>query len=68
MKRKYYLLEVEGAVEPIVRGPYHTKRERDNQAKKIRRRQQEDDGLFSADIDKVAALTVDAYSAGFFWQ
>ena len=68
MKKKYYLLEVEGGVEPIVRGPYHTKRERDNAAKKIRRRQQEDDGLFSADIDKVAALTVDAYSAGFFWQ
>jgi hypothetical protein len=68
MKRKYYLLEVEGGVEPIVRGPYHTKRERDNAAKQIRRRQQEDDGLFSADIDKVAALTLDAYSAGFFWQ
>ena len=68
MKRKYYLLEVEGGVEPIVRGPYHTKRERDNAAKQIRRRQQEDDGLFWADIDKVAALTVDAYSAAFFCQ
>ena len=68
MKRKYFLLEVEGGVGPIVRGPYHTKRERDNAAKQIRRRQQEDDGLFWADIDKVAALTVDAYSAGFFWQ
>ena len=68
MKKKYYLLEVEAGVEPIVRGPYRTKHERDNQAKKIRRRQQEDDGLFWADIDKGAALTVDAYSAGFFWQ
>jgi hypothetical protein len=68
MKKKYYLLEVEAGVEPIVRGPYHTKHERDNQAKKIRRKQQEDDGLFWVEIDKVATLTVGAYSAGFFWQ
>jgi len=47
MKKYYYLLEVEGGVEPIVHGPYHTRHKRDNAAKQIRRRQQEDDGLSS---------------------
>jgi len=68
MKKNYFLLEVEGGVEPIVHGPYHTRLERDNAAKKIRRRQQEDDGLFWVGVDKVAALTVGAYMAGFFWR
>jgi hypothetical protein len=68
MKTKYYLLEVEGGVEPIVRGPYHTKRERDNAAKQIRRRQQEDDSLFWADIDGAGTLSVGTYTACFFWQ
>ena len=68
MKKNYYLIKVEGGVEPIVRGPYHTKHERDNQAKKIRRRQQEDDGLFWADIDEMAVLAVGSYGAGFFWE
>ena len=68
MKKKYYLLEVEGGVEPIVRGPYRTKIERDSAAKRIRLSQQEDDGLFWADIDEVAVLTIGAYTAGFFWQ
>ena len=68
MKKNYYLLEVEGGVEPIVRGPYHTKHEQDSAAKQIHQTQQEDDGLFWVEIDKVAALTVGAYSAGFFWQ
>jgi len=68
MKKIHYLIEVEGGVEPLVSGPYLTKPERDNGAKQIRRRQQEDDGLFWADIDEVAVLTVGAYTAGFFWQ
>lgn len=68
MKKNYYLLEVEGGVEPIVRGPYYTRHDRDNAAKQIRRRQQEDDGLFWADINEAAVLTVGAYTAGFFWR
>ena len=68
MKRNYYLIEVEGGVEPIVRGPYHTKEERNNAAKRIRRRQQEDDGLFWADIDEAGTLAAGAYRAGFFWD
>jgi hypothetical protein len=68
MKKKYYLLEVEGGVEPIVRGPYRTKTERDRAAKRIRQSQEEDDGLFWANIDETAVLTMGAYTAGFFWQ
>jgi len=68
MKKYYYLLEVEGGVEPIIHGPYRTERERDNAAKQIRRTQQEDDSLFWADVNEVAVLTVGAYTSGFFWQ
>ena len=66
MKKTLYLLVVEGGVEPSVLGPYQTEDERDHAAKQIRRRQEEDDGLFWADIDDTAALTVGAYTAGFF--
>ena len=68
MKKLYYLIEVQGGVEPIVRGPYPTQHERDEAAKQIRRMQQEDDGLFTAKIDEQAMLTVGAYTAGFFWE
>ncbi len=68
MKKRYYLLAVEGGVEPSVQGPYQTEDERDHVAKQIRRRQEEDDGLFRADIDEAAVLTVGAYTAGFFWE
>jgi hypothetical protein len=68
MKKKFYLVEVEAGVEPIVRGPYHTENERNNAAKQIHRRQQEDDGLFWADIDDTGTLAVGTYMAGFFWE
>jgi len=68
MKGKYYLLEVEGGVEPIVRGPYRAKIKRDNAAKRIRLNQEEDDGLFWVDIDGTGGLTIGAYAAGFFLQ
>ncbi len=68
MKKNYYLLEVEGGIEPSVQGPYQTEDERDRVAKQVRRRQEEDDGLFWADFDEAAILTVGAYAAGFFWE
>jgi len=49
-------------------GPYHKEDERDNTAKEIRQRQQEDDGLFWADIDEAVILAVGTYTASFFWQ
>jgi hypothetical protein len=68
MKKKYYLFEVEGGVELIIRGPYHTKHERDNTAKQIRLEQREDDGLFWADVDETGTLVAGAYRADFFWD
>ncbi len=68
MKKTLYLLVVEGGVEPSVQGPYQTEGERDHAAKQIRRRQEEDDGLFWADIDEGAVLSVGPYTAGFFWE
>jgi hypothetical protein len=68
MKKKYYLLEVEGGVEPIVRGPYRAKIERDSAAKRIRLSQEEDDGLFWLDINEVGVPTIGVYTAGFFWE
>jgi len=68
MKKNYYLIEVEGGVEPTVHGPYKTRHERDNAAKPIRQGQEEDDGLFRADIDERGTLIVCSYMAGFFWQ
>jgi len=68
MKKNYYLIEVEGGVEPIARGPYQTEPERDNAAKQIRRRQEEDDGLFWVDIDERGTLAIGSYMASFFWQ
>ncbi len=68
MKKNYYLLEVEGGVEPIVQGPYLRKLERDTAAKQIHQSQEEDDGLFWADIDEAGTLAAGTYTAGFFWQ
>jgi hypothetical protein len=62
------LLEVEGGVEPFVQGPYETEDERDHAAKQIHRGQEEDDGLFWADINEAGMFAVGTYTAGFFWQ
>lgn len=68
MKKRYYLIEVEGGVEPIVHGPYRNRDEQDNAAKQIHRIQEEDDGLFWAEVDEARVLTVESYSAGFFLE
>jgi hypothetical protein len=68
MEKTRYLLAVEGGVEPFVQGPYQTEHQRDQAAKVIRRKQDEDDGLFWADIDEAAILTVGPYTAGLFWE
>ena len=66
--KNHYLIEVEGGVEPIVHGPYNMMDECDNAAKQIRRRHEEDDGLFWAEIDETSGLSVGSYAAGFFWE
>lgn len=66
MEKKYYLIEVEGGVEAFADGPFKTEDERDQVAKRIRTTQEEDDGLFWADVDEDGVLTVGSYTAGFF--
>ena len=61
-------VEYKDTIPSLIRGPYHTKHERDNAAKQIRLEQEEDDGLFWADIDEAGALAAGAYRAGFFWD
>ncbi len=68
MDKKYYLIEVEGAVEPSARGPFATEDEQDEAAKQIRATQEEDDCLFWADVDERGVLTVGSYMAGFLWD
>ncbi len=66
MKKKYYLIEAQQGIEPLVRGPYLTDRKRDNMARRLRQSQEEDDCLFWADVDGSGKLTVGPYIAGFF--
>lgn len=66
MEKKYYLIEVEGGVEAFTEAPFDTEKQRDRMAKLIRPTQEEDDGLFWADVDERGTLTVGSYMAGFF--
>jgi len=50
MKKSYYLLGIEGGVEPTVHGPYDTIDEQENAAKQIHREQEDDDSLFWAEV------------------
>lgn len=68
MKKTYYLIGVMQGVEPFVRGPFQTEDERDDAAKQIHERQEEDDSLFWADVDQTGELIVGPYRAGFFLQ
>ena len=66
MRTKYYLITVDDGVEPFAQGPFETENERDEIAKEIHVGQDEDDGLFWADVDERGVLTVGSYMAGFF--
>lgn len=65
---RYYLLGVEGGVEPFVQGPFQTEDERDDTAKQVHETQEEDDSLFWADVDETGGLSVGSYMARFFLQ
>ena len=66
MAKKYYLIAVEGSIEPEAIGPFRGGRKRDDEAKKVRAQQGDDDALFWADVDEKGNLNVGAYSGGFF--
>ena len=66
MKTTYYLIEVEGGVEPCVHGPYQTEEERDNAARQIHKDLGENEALFWANVDRTARLIVGSYPSRFF--
>ena len=66
METKYYLIEVEAGVESLAGRPFQTEAEKDDAAKQSRAAQDDDDGLFWADVDEEGALTVGSYIARFF--
>lgn len=68
MENRYYLIEVEGGIEPFTQGPFETENERDEIAKEIHAAMGEDDCLFWADVDDRGVLTVGSYMAGFLWD
>jgi hypothetical protein len=65
METKYYLIEVDGGVEPFAQGPFSTEDERDEIAKEIHASQNENDYLFWADVQESGVLTVGSYAAAF---
>ena len=68
MEIKHYLIEVSAGVEPFAQGPFETEDERDEIAKEIHTRQDENDCLFWADVNERGVLTVGSYMAGFFLE
>ncbi len=66
MKKTYYLIEVQGGIEPLTRGPFQDEHKRDVRAKSIHKALSLDDSLFWADVDEAGGLIVGSYTAGFF--
>jgi transcriptional regulator with XRE-family HTH domain len=66
MKIRYYVIVVEGGVEPSLNGPFDTEERQSSVARRLHRRLAEDDSLFWADIDEAGGLSVGPYTAGFF--
>jgi hypothetical protein len=66
VKRKYYVICVDGGVEPRVEGPFDTDRLRNAAARRVHKGQDADDAVFWADIDKSGGLTVGSYPSALF--
>jgi hypothetical protein len=61
-----YVLEIEGDIEPKLRGPYKNADARDRGAKRLRATDQEkENGIFALDLMNNGKVRVWAYSAGF---
>lgn len=62
----YYLIAVEGGIEPSLHGPYDTIEERDEDAREIAKDQDPgSDGLFPLDQEDDSHLSIGAYPGGF---
>lgn len=60
----FYLIDVEGSVEPSLVGPFHTHEERDEAARAIREEQDIEDALFWLDL-RDGKPVVGAFMAGY---
>lgn len=61
-----YVLEIEGDIEPKLRGPYKSPDTRDRAAKRLRAKDEGcENGVFALDLMNNAKVRVWAYSAGF---
>ncbi len=61
-----YVLEIEGDIEPKLRGPYKSTDARDRAAKRLRGKDKEkENGIFALDLLNNGKIRVWAYSAGF---
>ena len=65
MVPRHYIIHVIGSVEPQLRGPYKTGRNRDLTARRLRQDEAEADGFFSLDIDEHGTPSIGSYSNGF---
>jgi len=63
---RFYLVDVWGGVEPHAVGPFADADQRDQQARSVRGRQDDEDTLFWADVAPDGTLTVGAYTNHFF--
>jgi len=62
----FYVLFVEGDIEPSLIGPFRNPEDRDNEAIRLKREHGDEHGIFMLDIDTIGRPSVDAYSGGFF--
>jgi hypothetical protein len=61
-----YVLEIEGDIEPMLRGPYISPDSRDSAARRLRAKdKQYENGIFALDLMKNGKVRVWSYSAGF---
>ena len=61
---KFYLIDADARVGPSALGPYDTRDERDEEAKRVRARQIEIDAVFWADVGPHGTLKVGGYPDG----
>lgn len=65
-KSKFYIINVEGCVEPLAIGPFLSVKKRDKTARYIHDEQSEEDAIFWAEVTFDGILKVGAYANAFF--
>lgn len=68
MRKKYYLIRIEGGVEAFTKGPFNSRAARDVAAKRVHELQEENDCVLWADTDEKGQLKVGSYASAFFAQ